>query len=144
MGKDSVRPGTARMRIAIPRAGRYNRAGASRITDQGASAMHVGKGRFVLLLALGLVPSANAQEPWPTKGWPVAEPRAVGLDPKVLDALDADLAAGKYGNVDSMLVIRHGKLAYERHYKHDYEKIYGASARTASPLNAHDPTGPYN
>jgi len=106
--------------------------------------MRAGKGRFVLLIALALVPAANADEPWPTKGWRVAEPRAVGLDPKVLDALDADLAAGKYGNVDSMLVIRHGKLAYERHYKHDYDKIYGASAREASPLNAHDPTGPYN
>ena len=68
------------------------------------------------------------QKPWPTKGWPVAEPRAVGLDPKVLDALDADIAAGKYGYVDSMLVIRHGKLAYERHYKHDYDQIYGESA----------------
>ena len=88
--------------------------------------MRAGKGRFVLLLALGLVPSAGAREPWPTKGWPVAEPRAVGLDPKVLDALDADIAAGKYGNVDSMLVIRHGKLAFERHYKHDYDRIYGA------------------
>ena len=106
--------------------------------------MRAGTGRFVLLLALGLVASAGAREPWPTKGWPVAEPRAVGLDPKVLDALDADLAAGKYGNLDSMLVIRHGKLAYERHYKHDYDQIYGASARKASPLNAHDPTGPYN
>ena len=106
--------------------------------------MRAGTGRFVLLLALGLVPSAGAREPWPTKGWPVAEPRAVGLDPKVLDALDAEIAAGKYGNVDSMLVIRHGKLAYERHYKHDYDRIYGASARKASPLNAHDPTGPYN
>jgi hypothetical protein len=66
--------------------------------------MRAGKGRFVLWLTLGWVPSATAHEPWPTKGWPVAEPRVVGLDPKVLDALDAGLAAGKYGNVDSMLV----------------------------------------
>jgi hypothetical protein len=52
--------------------------------------MRAGEGRFVLLLVLGSVPSAGARKPRPTKGWPVAEPHAVGLDPKVLDALDAD------------------------------------------------------
>lgn len=43
--------------------------------------------------------------------WPKATPSAVGLDAKVLDAFDADIASGKYGNVDGMLVIRHGKVA---------------------------------
>jgi CubicO group peptidase (beta-lactamase class C family) len=106
--------------------------------------MRAGNGRFVVLLLIGLVPSAGAGELWPTKGWTVVEARGVGLDPKVLDAFDADIAAGKYGNIDSMLVIRHGKRAFERHYKHDYDQIYGASARRPSPLNAHDWTGPYN
>ncbi|MFA7332012.1 MAG: serine hydrolase [Candidatus Delongbacteria bacterium] len=89
-------------------------------------------------------PSSAAQTPWPTKTWPVATPAAVGLDPKILAAFDADLAAGTYGYVDSMLVIRHGKIACERAYPHDYGVIYAQEARTPSALNAHDPAGPYN
>lgn len=82
--------------------------------------------------------------PWPTTTWPSTTPRAVGLDPKVLSAFDADIAAGKYGYVDSLLVIRHGKVAYDRSYKHDYDSIYREDAKKPGALNAHDPTGPYN
>ena len=81
---------------------------------------------------------------WPTHDWPTAAPAAVGLDAKVLAAFDADLAAGKYGLVDSMLVIRHGRVAYERSYPHDYDAIYGEQAKKPSGLNALDPGGPYN
>jgi CubicO group peptidase (beta-lactamase class C family) len=87
--------------------------------------------------------SALAQEVFPTKGWAKAEPRAVGLDAKALTAFDADIAAGKYGLVDSMLVIRCGKQAYARTYAHDYGKIYGELAKKEGPLN-HDVHGPYN
>jgi CubicO group peptidase (beta-lactamase class C family) len=66
------------------------------------------------------------------------------LDAGALGALDADIAAGKYGNVDSMLVIRHGKAVYDRAYKRDYDQIYRAEAARPGPLNAHDPSGPYN
>jgi len=75
--------------------------------------------------------------------WPKAEPNAVGLDAAKLAAFDGDLASGQYGLVDSLLVIRCGKLAYERSYAHDYDKIYGDRAKTAGPLN-HNPTGEYN
>jgi len=84
---------------------------------------------------------ALAQSPG---GWPIATPESVGLDPKVLDAFAADIAAGKYGYIDSLLVIRHGRIAYDRTYPHDYAKIYGKEAKEPGALNAHDPTGPYN
>ena len=103
--------------------------------------------RMTKLLVLGALLSVqpvNAQGVWPTKGWPSATPAAVGLSAKVLESLDADIAAGKYGYVDSMLVIRHGQVAFERSYKHDYDGIYAQEARTPGPLNAHDPSGPYN
>jgi CubicO group peptidase (beta-lactamase class C family) len=101
--------------------------------------------RFAIPLSAVFVFIANArrQDPFPTKGWPKAEPAAVGLDSASLGALDADIAGGKYGLVDSMLVIRCGKQAYERAYSHDYGKIYGDLAKTAGPLN-HDVNGPYN
>ncbi|MBI4501545.1 MAG: serine hydrolase [Gemmatimonadetes bacterium] len=103
--------------------------------------------RFLPLIATLLAASpltAHSQDLWPTKQWTVASPRAVGFDSTILAGLDAEIASGKYGYVDGMLVIRHGKVAYERSYKHDYDSIYGADARTPSPLNAHDPSGPFN
>ena len=99
---------------------------------------------FAVLLTTLLVHSSAAQSQWPTKTWPSSTPRAVGLDPTILARFDADIASGKYGYVDGMLVIRHGKVAYERTYKHDYSNIYRQEARTPGPLNAHDPSSPYN
>jgi hypothetical protein len=93
--------------------------------------------------ALLLVQLVPAQIHWPTKGWPSSTPQA-GLDPKALAGLDADLASGKYGYADTMLVIRHGKVVYDRAYKHDYERISGEEARKLGPLNPTDPSGPYN
>jgi CubicO group peptidase (beta-lactamase class C family) len=94
--------------------------------------------------ALMLAQVAGAQHHWPTKGWPSSTPRAEKLDPEALDRLDADIAGGKYGYVDSMLVIRHGKVVYERSYERDYDRIYGEVSRKPGPLNATDPSGPYN
>jgi CubicO group peptidase (beta-lactamase class C family) len=99
---------------------------------------------YFSLIALVFPIDAVAQESWPTKGWPTATPQSVGLDARELAGFDADLAAGKYGHMDGMLIIRHGKVAYERAYKHDYESIYGIEARKSGPLNAHDFSGPYN
>src|SRR5258707_14121447 len=82
----------------------------------------------------------QAQEKSSTPPWPVAEPNAVGLDPTAFSALDADIAAGKYGLVDTMLIIRDGKQALGRSYAHDYGKIYGELEKEKGQLN-HDLTG---
>lgn len=95
-------------------------------------------------LALALFSCAPAQNQKPIGYWPTSTPRAVGLDEKKLASLDADIASGKYGYVDSFLVIRHGKLVYDRSYKHDYSQIYSEEIKNPGALNASDPTGPYN
>jgi CubicO group peptidase (beta-lactamase class C family) len=77
------------------------------------------------------------------QGWPKDQPSAVGLDAAKLAAFDADLAGGSYGLIDSMLVIRCGKVAYEKKYEHDYNKIYGDQAKVTGALN-HVTTGEYN
>ena len=97
---------------------------------------------IVIAMAAATVRGQERQEKV-AASWPVAEPAAVGLDAAKLKALDADLAAGKYGLVDSVLVIRCGKNAFERKYAHDYAKIYGELAKKEGPLN-HDVSGPYN
>ena len=99
---------------------------------------------LLLLLSAGWTVRAVAQSDAPTGKWPTGTPASVGLDAKVLADFDADIAGGKYGNVDSMLVIRHGKAVYDRAYKHDYDRIYRDEAARPGPLNAHDPSGPYN
>jgi CubicO group peptidase (beta-lactamase class C family) len=95
------------------------------------------------LLASVLLLWAQAHEEASTKEWPVARPDAVGLDSAGLSAVDADIAAGKYGLVDSLLIVRYGKEAFARSYSHDYGKIYGELAKHEGPLN-HDVNGPYN
>jgi len=94
-------------------------------------------------LALALLLWAQAHETASMQEWPVAQPDAVGLDSAPLSALDADIAGGKYGLVDSMLIVRDGKQAFARSYSHDYGKIYGELATHEGPLN-HDVNGPYN
>ena len=87
--------------------------------------------------------SAIAQDRAGTKDWPTGSPKEFGIDPEKLAAFDADLASGKYGLVDSMLVVRCGTIVYDKSYKHDYGQIYGERAKREGPLN-HDPHGPYN
>src|ERR1700675_1260091 len=108
----------------------------------------VGRNAFPGCVALAIVvailpPHARPQEQTSAREWPVAEPAAVGLDSGALGALDADIAAGKYGLVDSLLIIRDGKQAQAQAYAHDYGRIYGELAKHEGPLN-HDVSGPYN
>ncbi len=91
---------------------------------------------FVLIFAI----AAQAQQ----NDWPVATPKSVGIDDKALAAFDAEIASGKFGNMDGLTIIRHGKLVFDKRYPHDYDKIYGEDAKKESPLNAGDLSGPYN
>src|SRR5271170_3027104 len=87
--------------------------------------------------------SSIAQVSGASKDWPKATPKEFGLDPAKLAAFDADIASGKYGLVDSMLILRCGTAVYDKSYPHDYGQIYGERAKKEGPLN-HDLHGPYN
>lgn len=100
--------------------------------------------RFLILSIIVATTPALAQSEWPTSGWTSTTASEVDLNPKVLSTLDADIAQGKYGYVDSMLIIRGGKVAFERYYDRDYNSIYQKKASTPGPLVVNDPTGPYN
>jgi CubicO group peptidase (beta-lactamase class C family) len=97
-------------------------------------------GTFVLC---AFTVSSIAQDPGSSKDWPKATPKEFGIDPAKLAAFDADLASGKYGLVDSMLILRCGTAVYDKSYPHDYGQIYGERAKKEGPLN-HDMRGPYN
>lgn len=93
---------------------------------------------LALALALFLIhpPAAGA--------WEIATPESVGLSTTVIQALDEDIKSGRYGYIDSLLIARHGKIAFEAYYPHDYPLIYQMEAATPGPLVVNDPSGPYN
>jgi hypothetical protein len=41
----------------------------------------------------------------------------------VLDSINAEIAAGNYGTVDRMVIIRRGRLVYDKHYAWNYDRI---------------------
>lgn len=75
---------------------------------------------------------------WPTTAWPESTPEAQGIDRKTLEGFDRELKAGAQGYVDSMLVVRHGQVVFEREYVHDYDRLF--AGRGAPGLyNYYDP-----
>jgi CubicO group peptidase (beta-lactamase class C family) len=117
-------------------------------TAKSAAMIRLGTALGVLL---GACAAASAADPvgaaaptaWPTQGWAKSTPGAAGLDAAVLARLDADLAAGHEGLIDSVQLFRCGQEVFERTYPHDYARIYGREAQTKGPLNARL-TGRYN
>ena len=67
-----------------------------------------------LLIVIGVVRGTEfASSDWPKKGWPVATPEAEGLDSGAL----ADVVEwAKAERVDSLLVVRHGKIVLDAYY----------------------------
>lgn len=55
-----------------------------------------------------------------------------------LEELDREIKRGRHGQVDSILVVRHGEVVFERHYQHDYQKLFEGSPGYRLPR------GPYN
>ena len=98
----------------------------------------------VLLAIPALATPALAQRATPSTAWPRSTPAREGLNAAVFDSLDREIRAGTYGYIDRMVVIRHGKLVVDQHYTNDYDAAYRDSVKVKGPLNASDPTGPYN
>ena len=63
-----------------------------------------------LVLALILTTSAAAAD------WPHIEPGAAGLDAARLDAMAEAIRHGDFEKVTSVVVARHGKLAFEAYF----------------------------
>ncbi|MCL7989635.1 MAG: beta-lactamase family protein, partial [marine benthic group bacterium] len=55
--------------------------------------------------------------------WESATFEAVGLDPAPLVALDSAIRAGRFDNVDRLVVVRDGKLVFSERYPRNYDSI---------------------
>ena len=62
--------------------------------------------------------TASTQPPWPADEWPVSTPAAEGIDPAAIDALVADIDAGRYGLIDNFLLIRNGRVVADHRWDH--------------------------
>lgn len=77
---------------------------------------------------------------WPTAGWMTSTPDEQGLDRAALEAFSAELAGTAHGYIDSMLVIRNGRVAFQRSYPRDYEEAFNrAPEKSRDPCNYYDP-----
>jgi CubicO group peptidase (beta-lactamase class C family) len=97
---------------------------------------------LVAAIALAGATSAYAQTTagWPTKGWASASPESQGVDTSVLGALDRKFASGQHGYVDGMLLIRNGRVVYEKSYQQDYDAAFDAQdQKTRGQYNYYDP-----
>ena len=76
----------------------------------------VGRIAGVLLVAaaVGVTAAAASGVAWPTRGWQAGTAAGAGLDAGTLDTLDRDLAAGKYGIVDSIQAVSYTHLERTR------------------------------
>jgi CubicO group peptidase (beta-lactamase class C family) len=93
---------------------------------------------MTLALMFGLLLASPAS--WPTRAWPQATAEAEGMNRALLDAFDRELASGKHGYVDSMLVIRNGKVVFEKTYDRakDYARLFAGKGEPGI-YNYYDP-----
>jgi len=86
---------------------------------------------FLLLLLAAACGGGPRVAPWPTDGWATAAAESVGLDPAPLRVFHAEVAAGRYGLVDRLLVVRRGFVVLDERYPRAYRDI---SRGTRGPL----------
>lgn len=96
---------------------------------------------FVVLITAGCARPAPpaAAAVWPTSGWTTSTPEAEGLNPAALAALDTEFAGGTHGQVTGLLVIRHGKVVFEKTYAHDFDALFSGRDPARGPYNYYDP-----
>lgn len=102
------------------------------------------QGMVVVVALAGLWGCSAAQGPpsavpWPTREWAASSPEAEGLNGAALAALDAEFAAGTRGQVTGMLVVRHGKVVFDKSYRHDFDRLFEGRDPARGPYNYYDP-----
>jgi len=85
--------------------------------------------------------TAAADRSWPGETWEVSTPAREGLDEQAILKLDAEFRSGKHGYVDSMLIVRNGRIVFEARYPRDYKAINAERMTGESgPWNYYDAT----
>jgi len=96
-------------------------------------------GALVCLAGCAAAPAAPPAPTWPTRGWTMSTPEAEGFDGAALNALDAEFAAGRHGQVTGMLITRHGRVIVDKTYEHDFDQLFEGRDPVRGPYNYYDP-----
>jgi CubicO group peptidase (beta-lactamase class C family) len=103
----------------------------------------IGTAAFAASLALAscakapFEPSAYAVPAATGDGWSTASADSVDLDPAPLEAAANAIGSGTFRNVDSMLVVRHGRLVHEAYFNgFDREQPHDLRSATKSITSA--------
>jgi CubicO group peptidase (beta-lactamase class C family) len=62
-------------------------------------------------------------------GWAIGSPQQEGLDPERLCAMSKGVTDGKLANVDSIVIVRHGVLVYERYFVYPNQQYFDATIK---------------
>ena len=66
---------------------------------------------------------AASEISWPGESWQGSTPEQEDLDAQAIAQLDEEIRAGEHGYINSMLIIRGGRMAFEAYYEHDYREL---------------------
>ena len=97
------------------------------------------KSRFwfaVAFLLCSLIGQTGIAQTQVNGDWPRATAAESGLSDAKLKALDADIRGGKFVKIGSILIARHGKLAYEQYFDGDAATLRDTRSATKSITNA--------
>ena len=72
---------------------------------------------WVLVVGSAALTAGCAIGPFGRREWPAATPEAQRLDAPRLRALVSRMEQGAYGEITSLLVVRHGRLVVERYFR---------------------------
>jgi CubicO group peptidase (beta-lactamase class C family) len=82
-----------------------------------------------------------AADRWPGETWEESTPAQEGLDEQKIRELDSQFRSGKHGYVDSMMIVRNGRIVFEAAYPRDYRTInVGRMTEESGPWNYYDAT----
>lgn len=65
-------------------------------------------------------------------GWTSSDAVSAGLDASALSAMEQAIASGEFKKITSVLVARHGKLAYEKYFEGDANSLRNTRSATKS------------
>jgi CubicO group peptidase (beta-lactamase class C family) len=88
---------------------------------------------------IGCQPALHDSAAFPGDTWPASTPEAEGIDPAAVEALHADITAGRYGLIDHFLLIRHGRVVADHHYPQNYDSIAAQYDTTSHQYNYDHP-----
>ncbi len=80
----------------------------------------------------------NSKIQWPTNGWTYSSPEKQMMNSDSLELMSKKLASGDLGYIDGMLVIRNGKIIFEKSYSNPYDSLFKSTNTTPGKYNYYD------